>query len=335
MTAGVPSDGPTDTTRRLAPPRSLDVLVVDDEVGSRRAIDRAVRFLGHRTRLAENGEQALALLTERRPEVVIADWEMPGMSGTELCTLSRQLRRESEDGPYTYFILLTGHDDHEHMMKGMEAGADDFQRKPFDLAELEARLLAAARVIAHHEEVGIEAAKLRSESRRHYVDAHTDALTGARNRRALDDDLAQLFARATRYDHRYAIGICDVDNFKAFNDALGHVAGDHALCQVADVLRATVRASDAVYRFGGEEFVVLFPEQTLEQATLAMDRVRAAVERLAIPAPNGVLTVSAGVAEVAPERDRGPAEWLARADAALYGAKADGRNRVEAMPAEV
>lgn len=315
-----------------SPLEPMDILVVDDDVEAAKAIAKALTTLGHVCRTAASGEEALALIAERRPDVVVSDWEMSGMTGAELCKRARATGAANGDAFYMYFILVTGHDDREHRLAGMEAGADDFQSKPVDLDELEARLVSAARVVALHRKLAEQTAQLRRESRRLYVAARTDALTGVHNRLALRDELAQMYARATRYDHRYALGICDVDLFKAYNDTFGHVAGDHALCAVADAIRTTVRASDAIYRYGGEEFVILFPEQTLAQAALAMERVRLAVERLKIPAPGGgVLTVSAGVAEVDPQADRSPEEWLARADAALYGAKADGRNRVETL----
>jgi diguanylate cyclase (GGDEF)-like protein len=124
--------------------------------------------------------------------------------------------------------------------------------------------------------------------------------------------------------------MCDLDFFKAFNDHFGHLAGDTALRLVADTMRAQLRAGDGVFRFGGEEFVVLLHEQGIGEARHAMERIRGAIERLAVPAPTGrgVLTLSIGVAALDLSRDKTAEEWLARADAALYSAKGDGRNRV-------
>jgi diguanylate cyclase (GGDEF)-like protein len=152
----------------------------------------------------------------------------------------------------------------------------------------------------------------------------------------MEEELAGAWSRAERYGHRFALGLIDVDHFKAYNDELGHVAGDAALKQVADALRRAIRTGDSVFRYGGEEFVVLLPEQSLTDATSALDRLREAVCARAIVRPEHGqrLTVSAGVAELAPGVDRTPEDLLARADAALYVAKANGRNRVEAVPAE-
>ncbi len=125
--------------------RPLDILIVDDEPSSRDGLALAIRALGHTWRVAASGEEALRAIAERRPDVVISDWQMPGMSGGELC---RRARSSCDDVPYTYFILLTAHSDREHLVAGIAAGADDYQCKPVDLEELEARLVSAARVIA-------------------------------------------------------------------------------------------------------------------------------------------------------------------------------------------
>ena len=127
--------------------RRLDVLVVDDDDCARDVLALAVRSFGHTSRVAADGDDALRAIAERRPDVVISDWEMPGMNGSELC---RRTRSESEDAPYIYFILMTGFSDREHLLAGMAAGADDYQRKPVDLDELEARLASAARGVDLH-----------------------------------------------------------------------------------------------------------------------------------------------------------------------------------------
>jgi two-component system, cell cycle response regulator len=315
--------------KRPVPP--LDVLVVDDDPHARDGLARAIRSFGHRCRVAEDGEAALRKMTEARADVVISDWDMPGMSGAELC---RRTRAAADDAPYTYFIFLTGFDDREHLLAGMAAGADDYQRKPVDLDELEARLVSAARVVELHNRLASRTEELRCDSKRFYAASRTDPLTGAGNRMRLEEEAAALLSRAQRYGHRCSLAICDLDFFKSYNDTFGHIAGDEALRRVAEAIRSHLRASDSLYRYGGEEFVVLLVEQTLGDATCAMDRLRAEVERLGLPSPatGGVLTVSAGVAECDPTTDHTTTEWIARADAALYAAKARGRNRVVSTP---
>ena len=308
----------------------LEVVVVDDDAGSRELVAEVITRLGHHCRTAVDGVDALRVLGERPADVIVSDWDMPGMSGAELC---RRTRSGSDDAPYTYFIIMTAFDDRDHLLAGMAAGADDYQRKPVNVDELEARFVSAGRVVDLHRRLAMRTAELRIESERSYSAARTDALTGVGNRFRLDEELETLISRAQRYGHSCSLAICDLDFFKAFNDHFGHVAGDEALRSVAEGMRASLRSVDALYRYGGEEFVVLLVEQTLEDAQCALERMRGAVERLAIPSPGtgGALTLSVGVAEIDGAKDESAKDWLRRADEALYQAKSAGRNRVVSM----
>jgi diguanylate cyclase (GGDEF)-like protein len=165
--------------------------------------------------------------------------------------------------------------------------------------------------------------------RRMHEDARHDTLTGLANRLRLSEDLEILRGRVERYGHSYCFALFDIDDFKGFNDGSGHAAGDDVLRSVSAALQREIRTGDAVYRYGGEEFLVLLPEQAIESATLAAERLRAAVEALRIPHPGGgVVTVSAGVAGL-DEKIAGPDQLFQLADEALYRAKQAGRNRVE------
>jgi two-component system chemotaxis response regulator CheY len=204
----------------------------------------------------------------------------------------------------------------------MEAGADDYLTKPIEPLDLQAALVAAKRVTDLHRQL----ARYRSELERLNADladlARRDALTGLGNRLRLDEDLAQLHWRCTRYGWTYSLAVIDIDHFKAHNDAHGHLAGDEVLRQVALALQQAARRGDGVYRYGGEEFVVVLPGQGIEQGRTAAERLRLGVEA-ATP-----VTVSAGVAGFVADQDPGPEAVLARADEALYRAKAAGRNMV-------
>ena len=162
--------------------------------------------------------------------------------------------------------------------------------------------------------------------------ARRDPLTGLGNRRALDEDLDLLEARVSRYGHRYCMALLDVDHFKSYNDTYGHQAGDQILQTVAAQLEAQARGGDALYRYGGEEFLCIFPEQSLANGFMAVERMRIGLQRLAIPhaeTPLGVLTISGGLAMLDPGHSRAASEVLKEADEVLYRAKQLGRNRVE------
>jgi diguanylate cyclase (GGDEF)-like protein len=289
----------------------MHVLIADDDPTTRLAVSAAVERLGHRCSVAEDGAEAWRRFQDEMPEVVITDWQMPGMDGT---ALARAIRERTTAG-YTYVLVLTGAADEAAARATMEAGADDLLLKPLDLAQLERKLIAAGRVTAMH--------------RRVHDDARHDALTGLGNRLRLAEDLELLRGRVERYGHAYCAALFDIDDFKGYNDHRGHAAGDDALRAVAGALQREIRTGDAVYRYGGEEFLVLLPEQTTESALLAAERLRAAVEQLRIPHPaGGVVTVSAGVAGLA-DSLASPEELFELADRALYRAKEGGRNRVE------
>lgn len=320
-------DGSVQRPSRSPSGRPLRVLVVEDDPDARAMVADALLSLGYECRVAGDGDEGWEAYCADPPDVVLSDWNMPCVDGIELC---RRIRESAREGPYTYFIFMTALGDKEHLLRGMRAGADDYQRKPIDLDELEARLASAGRVIALNRLLADTNAALRSDRQELFREARVDALTGVGNRRRMDEDLAAAWERASRYRERYSIGLCDLDHFKRFNDRYGHLDGDEALRRVARAIRETLRKADGLYRYGGEELLVLLPEQGLSEAAMVMDRVRRAVERLAIPTDTerGVMTISVGVAQLSGEHDADVEGWLERADAALYEAKSQGRDRV-------
>jgi diguanylate cyclase (GGDEF)-like protein len=199
-----------------------------------------------------------------------------------------------------------------------------------------ATLIARASVLRRHEDALLARLRAQEQELRHVNErlsreSRVDELTGLANRLRLREDFVDLAARATRYGEGFCAVLVDLDRFKAFNDALGHQAGDDVLRRVADVLKATARDGDRIYRYGGEELLLILPEQDLASARVAAERHRGAVERVAIPhrlnAPWNVVTLSGGVSVWSPGES--PDDVLRRADLALYAAKRGGRNRVE------
>jgi two-component system cell cycle response regulator len=301
------------------------VLVVEDSPTARAVIAKALRELGHDVEMAEDGLQGWDRFTANAPDVIISDWNMPGIEGDELC---RRVR--AADGPYIYFILLSANGEQAQVLRGMEAGADDYLTKPLDRDQLEARLAAAARVTAVHRKVATQQAELERLNDALHKQARHDPLTGLRNRLQMLEDLGLCEARFERYGHGYAVAMCDIDRFKAYNDHCGHLAGDDVLRAVADELARLCRSGDAAYRYGGEELLVVFPQQGTEGVLIAAERIRRGVERLGIAHPGlttpGVVTVSIGLAVRDADLDAGVEALLIRADAALYRAKDEGRN---------
>ena len=311
----------------------MRILVADDEPTSRLIAQLALRGLGHECDTVVDGAQAWDAFRTNPPDVVISDWMMPGLSGLELC---RKIRAHTS-ASYTYFILVTGQGARDQVIEGMNAGADDYLIKPLDTDALEARLIVADRVTSLHRQLAHQRTELEGLNHELTLIALRDPLTGLGNRRALEEDLSLLEARVARYGHRYSIALLDVDHFKAYNDTYGHQAGDQILRTVADQLKEEARGGDAVYRYGGEEFLCVFPEQSLATATVAAERMRSALEGLAIPHSADsldVVTLSAGLAVLDPRQTRSVGEVVKEADQALYRAKQLGRNRVVNLAAQ-
>jgi two-component system chemotaxis response regulator CheY len=301
----------------------MRVLVADDESTSRLLARRAIERLSHECEVAADGLIAWEMLQAGAFDVLITDWMMPGLDGPELCRRVRASRRDS----YTYILLATSLSADTDIILGMQAGADDYLVKPVDPFALQTRLIAAQRVTELHHELGhakLELAKL----------ARTDPLTQLSNRLRLHEDLVAVHERARRSQRPFSVALCDLDGFKSYNDTYGHLEGDEALRRVGQVIANHVRAGDGAYRYGGEEFLILLPDETAERALVGMERLRRAIEDLAIPhasrRPPGIITLSIGIAGWRPEADETPAQVLEAADAALYVAKQHGRNRVVA-----
>ena len=307
----------------------MRILVAEDDAVSRMILRRAVEKIGHECLAAADGEEAWDLYKENPDlDAIISDWMMPGMDGLELCRLVRNEGREA----YTYFIFLTALGDKEHLLMGLEAGADDYLSKPLDRDELQVRLISASRVTELHRRLAFQNQELEELNRRLFEQSREDPLTCLGNRLRLREELGVLRARAERYGHSYSVMLCDVDFFKSYNDRYGHIAGDEVLVKVAKEITEVRRSGDTAYRFGGEEFLVVLPEQSLEAAAAVAERLRVSVEALRIPHeskdPPGWVTISAGVAVLGPGGDKSPNDLLSEADAALYRAKEAGRNRV-------
>jgi two-component system, cell cycle response regulator len=306
----------------------VKVLIAEDDAVSRLTLRRAIEQLGHEVLVATDGTDAWELYRQHTVDVIVSDWLMPGMDGLDLCRRVRESQRET----YTYFMLLTSLEGKQHFMQGMQAGADDYLTKPLDREELQVRLQVAARVTTLHHQLAEKTRELESANHALAESARRDPLTGLGNRLQLREDLYRLQRWLDRYGRGFGVALCDVDRFKLYNDRYGHVAGDDVLQAISRAIAETIRSGDMAYRYGGEEILVIMPEQSAETSIIAMERVREAVARLAIPhasnRPYGVVTISVGLVAIG-QGEQFPWEVvLNRADAALYRAKAEGRNRL-------
>jgi diguanylate cyclase (GGDEF)-like protein len=314
---------------------SMRVLIADDDATSRLLLHAMATKLGHECVVATDGSSAWEQLSSRAFDVLLTDWMMPGLNGADLC---RRVRDE-QPASYLYIVLVTGLGNPEQVLEGMNAGADDYLIKPVDPFAVQTRLVAAARVTALHRQVADFRSELERVNRVLLGHSLTDPLTGLGNRRQMEQDLADAEARARRAGQPYAIALFDIDHFKLYNDHYGHLAGDDALREVARCLIRNARADETVYRFGGEEFLLLIPGGDEAGALTAARRMCQAVAELGIPhdarpTPPALVTVSGGVASSQTRTAGSLSELLHHADRALFEAKSAGRNGVRDAPVD-
>ncbi|MDQ1536207.1 MAG: two-component system, cell cycle response regulator [Actinomycetota bacterium] len=292
------------------------VLVAEDSLVVRTILHRQLEEYGHRVIEAADGEEALAMCRKHHPDVILLDVEMPKLDGHGVLTVLR----ESPDLADIPVVFLTARATTDDVVEGLRLGAHDYLRKPFEPAELLARVSAAVRVKILQDQ-------LRQRNIELSVMSRTDALTGLPNRREMHDRMVAAASAAHRHDQPSALLMVDIDHFKNVNDTRGHEGGDVVLRAVADRLNAACRAEDLAGRWGGEEFLVVAPTTDLDGASQLGERIRSHIGDTAVPmtvGPDIRVTVSVGVASGI----RNAEVLLAEADAALYAAKRDGRNRV-------
>jgi two-component system, cell cycle response regulator len=304
---------------------SLVALVADDDAVTRRVLTAQLASRFGRVLEAVDGEQALKICQTERVDLVISDWLMPKKTGVEFC---RALRSQSAR-QFTFFIMLTSLQDKHRLYEAFEAGADDFLTKPWDPAELQARLSAAERIVRLERDLTRNIRlgnrlnhRLRRSYQRLEVVATTDALTGLLNRREADARLEAALATARESGQPISIAMVDVDNFKQVNDKYGHKAGDLILKAIAQSMGNSLRSTDLCFRVGGDEFLILMPDTSTSEASVVAGRLRhAAATSIAFTDYSGTgVALSIGIATAhgeLPNADR----FLARADAALYTEK--------------
>ncbi len=293
----------------------MRILIVDDVPDNIRVLSGMLLPEGYQISAATNGRQALVLAESSAPDLILLDVMMPDLDGHAVCTALKADPRLC----HIPVIFVTALGDVDDEARGLALGAVDYITKPFKAA------IVKARVRTHLE------LKRQRDLLEHLTQA--DGLTGIPNRRACDQRLEEEWRRAVRTGHPLACLMIDIDHFKAYNDACGHLAGDDALRRVATTLETELRrAGDFLARWGGEEFCGLVANQSVEALPALGERLRAAVADLCIPHPASPaapwVTVSIGLAAVRPTLGDEPASLIDDADQALFAAKTQGRNRV-------
>ncbi len=298
------------------------VLIADDSLVVRAVVRAHLEDVGYLVLEAVDGLTAIEECHRGAPDVVLLDIEMPGLDGHQVLA---RLKADPalRDVPVVFLTNRSGMAD---VVAGLDGGAHDYLKKPFEPPELVARVAAAAHV-----------KKLQDELRRRNAEldlvGRTDALTGLFNRRHLEEECGRQQSIARRHGDPLCLILLDIDLFKKVNDTYGHPAGDLVLREFARRLAGQVRVGDIPGRWGGEEFLVLLPRTDLAGARLVGERIRLAtsatpMDAAGVPVP---VTVSGGcaVGPVASVED-----LISTADALLYRAKAAGRNRIESTPVD-
>jgi diguanylate cyclase (GGDEF)-like protein len=305
----------------------MKILIAEDDPVSRLLMQRTLQKFGYDVVLAEDGRAAVEILSQRGgPRLALIDWMMPELDGLGLC---REVRSTHRDGAYVYILLLTSRQDAEDVVAGLEAGADDYITKPFHPAVLRARLHTGRRILSLEEKL----VRAREEMR---FKATHDALTSLWNRASILSMARGELHRSVREAQPFSVLLCDLDHFKHINDNHGHLVGDVVLEEVARRLIHSVRDYDAVGRYGGEEFLIVFGNCDEDSLKSRAEQIRAAIASMPIQVGNTELSVSISIGAMTHccwGSDIQLETILAKADAALYNAKTEGRNRaVFAVP---
>jgi two-component system, cell cycle response regulator len=299
----------------------VKVLIVEDDPLTNKVLSTLLKNSDYEVVSMSNGVDALEYLNQddEPAHLIVADWMMPEMDGLELC---KRIRGD-KSLPYCFIIILSTRTDDEDIVRGLDAGADDYLLKPYNPDELKARIRAGARILRLHQELESSIQRLR-------VMASTDGLTSLLNRSAIMNELHIELARAQRDDTYIAVVMADIDHFKKVNDDNGHIAGDHVLVEYSRRLKSGVRTYDAIGRYGGEEFMLIMPNIAENAVKDVVDRLRHDVENNEFKADDKLITVTAsfGIAWGHPKEFGSADEFIGVSDSMLYKAKEDGRNAV-------
>jgi len=305
---------------------NFPILIAEDNLVSRKFLEKILVKAGHELVFTENGLKALEYFDEKFFPIVLTDWIMPEMDGLELC---RAIRKRNTKG-YVFIILLTSNDSKDEIVTGLEAGADDYLTKPVHPSELVVRLNTARRILDLERSMKKANEEIRTLSNK-------DFLTGCFNRSFLNERLPQEIERSERYKRPLSLIMCDIDYFKKVNDTYGHLTGDFVLKKFTEKISESIRSGvDWIARYGGEEFLIVLPETDLKSCCALAERLRMVISKTVINRGKQdiCITASFGVSCFNPvdlvicDNSVSSDILISQADQCLYRAKNEGRNRV-------
>ncbi len=298
--------------------RIPEILVVDDDEMVRDVVVESIKAVGFNVDVCGDGAEALLKNETQHYDLIITDMRLPGLDGL---TLIKMLKSNQSN---TDVMVITGFGTVENAVECMKAGAVEYLIKPFTVDQIQVAVKRA---------VEVRELRRQAKEREFYKElSYVDALTGVRNRRYFDEALAAELDQACRAGSSLVLLLIDIDNFKLYNDMNGHQRGDEALARMGELFKSACRGYDIVTRYGGEEFAILFPGVSIENALVLSQRVLKEVRATKFEGeenlPTGSLTVSIGVA-CCPVHAHNAKDLIRCADEALYDAKREGKNMVK------
>ena len=301
------------------------ILIIDDSTFEADHVKSILEAEGHDIFWAESGSRGMSMMTTHCPDLIILDLILPDISGINICRWIRQNRHMK----YTPLVMLTSKGQVHERVEGLQEGATDYITKPFDDAELKARVASILREVALRDQLEKKNSEYEKLLKQLETISRTDPLTGLYNRRHFEDVLVSEYERHKRFNSPFSCMVLDVDFFKEANDRCGHGVGDIVLKRVAQLIQGEVRGVDTVARYGGDEFIVLlaqFPREMAEKVAARMILACNKYDFTSIDRECPRVTLSIGIASV-PDPDLKMIDDIFKgADHALYKAKKSGRN---------